>query len=122
MSHTFDAVEVERAELSAAFEWLFPKSRWPVNPPRRGRGASYWLSVMIFVGHQFGTTVIFTMLFTFAWSLDFFCAWLSSIHLVAEDIAKLVSRIEITLAYGDAVLCACFWIEGAWTLFKETRR
>jgi hypothetical protein len=123
MTHTFEAVEVERAQWSAAFQQLFPKSKWPVNRSHRGRGASpYWLSVIIFIGHQFGTTVIFTALFTFAWSLDFFCAWLSTVHLLAADISKLVSRVELALAYGDAALCACFWIEGAWLFFKETRK
>jgi hypothetical protein len=122
MSHTFDAVELNRAELSAAFQALFSKSKRPAHRSHRGRDPSpYWLSVMIFIGHQFGTTVIFMTLFTFAWSLDFLCAWLSTIHLLADDISKLVSRVELGLAYGDTALCACFWIEGVWLFFKETR-
>src|SRR5689334_17489078 len=105
MAHTFEAVEGARGECGAASLQLFPKSKWPAHRSHRRRSPSpYWLSVIIFIGHQFGTTVIFTMLFTFAWSLDFFCTWLSTIHLLADDISKLVSRVELALAYGDAAL------------------
>ena len=123
MNLTFEAVELDRAELSAAFEQIFRKSKWPANRPRRwGRGPSHWLAMIIFVGHQFGTTVIFATFLTFAWSLDFFCAWLNSVYLFSDDVLKLASRVELALVYGDAALCACFWLDSAWTLFKETRR
>ena len=75
MAHTFEGVEGARGQCGATFLQLFPKSKWPAHRSHRRRSPSpYWLSVIIFIGHQFGTTVIFTMLFTFAWSLDFFCA------------------------------------------------
>jgi hypothetical protein len=122
MNHTFEAVELDRAELSAAFQRLFPTSKWPVNGSHHGRRPPYGRSVLIFIGHLLGTAVLYATLFTTAWSLGVLCTRLHSIHPFADGIFKLVSRVELALVYGNTALCACFWLEGAWLFFKETRR
>jgi hypothetical protein len=113
-------VELNRAELSAAFQQLFSRSKWPANESRHGRGPSYVLSAIKFIAHMAATTAIYATLITLAWSLGVLCARLNGIQLFSEGMFELVSRVELALAYFDTVLCTYFSIHGAWRFFKET--
>jgi hypothetical protein len=122
MNHTFAAAEVDLAELSAAFERLFPSSNWPTKRSRHERGPSYVLSAVKFIAHMVATTAIYAALITLAWSLGVLCTLLNGIQLFSDEMIELVSRVELALAYFDTALCGYFSIHGAWRFFKETTR
>jgi hypothetical protein len=119
MNPTFDAVELDRAQLFAAFERLFRNSKWPANRPRDGRRPSFGLSAIIFVVHMLGTAALYTIIFTVAWTIGIVRMWLNSIHPFADDVSELASRVELALVYIDTALCACFSFGATWRFLKE---
>lgn len=122
MNLSFTAAELDRAELSAAFERLFPSSNWPAKRSRHERKPSYVLSAVKFIAHMVATTAIYAALITLAWSLGVLCTSLNGIQLFSDEMRELVSRVELALAYFDTVLCGYFSIHGAWRFFRETMR
>lgn len=71
---------------------------------------------------MFGTTFIYLVLFTLAWMLGVFSAWLNELHALPDETLTLLSRVELAIVYGDTAVCGYFWLIGAYRFLKELMR
>src|SRR5690349_7409415 len=80
---------------------------------------SYWKSVVALVTHLAGTAVIFTAFIFLGWIVGFFLYWLNSIHPFADDVLRLITRIELGFIYADAALCSVVLFAGILRFCKD---
>lgn len=71
-----------------------------------GKRGSYARSVANFLGHLFGTAVMFVAILLVAWGLSFLVSYLHGRHPFPDSVYQVVTYIEIGLVYIDIVVSA----------------
>jgi hypothetical protein len=83
------------------------------------RRPSYWISILYLIGHLFGTALIFTSWFLFAWGISFLLSWCNAVHPLPVEISWFVTKTEIGLVYADAVFCGVVLLGGTWRFIRD---
>lgn len=80
---------------------------------------SYWRSVWALVGHLIGTAVIFIAFISLGWLIGFVLYWLNTIHPFATSVMVVITNIELSFIYADAVLCFLVLVGGILRFFRD---
>jgi hypothetical protein len=76
-------------------------------------------AVLNLIGHLVGSSILFVSFILLGWCVSFFLHWLDGIHKLPPDVFVFITKCELYLVYGDAVLCGILFVAGAWKFFKE---
>lgn len=79
-------------------------------------------SVLRLLGHLLGTASIYIMLFAVAWVIGFVSTWLNSIQPFPDQSFKFVSKVQLSILYGDTGLCGFVSLAGMWRFCKDVMR
>lgn len=80
---------------------------------------SYSAAVFGLIGHLLGTGVIFVSFILIGWLIAYFLHFLNEIHPFSVEIFGFITKLELYLVYGDALLCGLVLLGGAIRFVRE---
>jgi hypothetical protein len=86
-------------------------------PPRSK--SSFFLSILVLVGHLCCTTFVLVALFSLGWIVSCIFTYLGTIHRFPDEIFALATRLEVGLVYVDALFSGIVLLSGIVRFVKD---
>lgn len=80
---------------------------------------SYLTFILTLIGHLFGAFVIFSVLLSLAWLIDYGVKYLDAINQFPEALMEPIKKVEIAIFWIDASVSLVLIIIGAMSFIRE---